>query len=80
MKTTRFTHHVLHGKQSVNVQQISPPIVRTVHVFVGRRVEHGVEMEPRHCHLDDAQNEEIRCGESAETFRYTYFFVNKITP
>lgn len=64
------TYHILDGKQSVDIQQISPPIFRAIYVFIGWRVEYGIIMKPCHCQLHDAQNEEIWCGKSAETLVY----------
>lgn len=69
----RLTDHVLHGEQRVDVQQVPPPVFRTVHVLVGRRVEHGIELEPRHCHLDDAQDEEVRRGKAVKTYWDIFF-------
>lgn len=65
-----FAYHVLDGEQGVDIQQISPPIFRAIYVIIGWRVEYGIIMEPCHCQLYDAQNEEIWCGKSAEIFGY----------
>lgn len=43
-------------------------------MFVGRRVEHGIVMEPCHRQLNNAQNEEVWCGKSGKVCEY---FVNE---
>lgn len=63
----RVTHHILHRKQCVDVQHISPPIFRAIHMVHRWWIEDGVVLEIFHGYLNHAEDKHVRGGQSNET-------------
>lgn len=53
------THHLVYWEQSVDVQNISPPIVGTIHMIIGRRVEYRIIGEPFHGNFYNSKSKQV---------------------
>lgn len=55
--TDRVYYHLINREESVDVEQVPPPVLGAGLVVHGWRLEDGVVREPLHGHLDHAQHE-----------------------
>lgn len=59
--------HILHREESVDVKDVTPPVLRAVDVIEGWRLEDGVAGKIFHRDFDDAENVEVRRCQADET-------------
>lgn len=62
-----MTHHILHREQCVDIQHISPPIFRAIHMVHRWWIENGVMFEILHGYLNHAEDKHVRGGQANET-------------